>query len=100
MGSKTRQWLTSLLVKPKSTDCETCQIEICCAIVDVEEAGNQAIEDWQLAKSKLWVSGWVKSVATHLNASVQKVSNAGKQRMVCVQKAGKQSKANCKAHIA
>ena len=80
----------------KSTDCETCQIEICCAIVDVEEAGNQAIEDWQLAKSKLWV----KSVATHLNASVQKLCNAWKQRTVCVQKAGKQSKANCKAHIA
>ena len=34
-------------MKPKSTDCETCQIEICCAIVDVEEAGNQAIGDWQ-----------------------------------------------------
>ena len=34
-------------MKPKSTDCETCQIEICCAIVDVEEAGNQAIGDCQ-----------------------------------------------------
>ena len=80
-------------MKPKSTDCETCQIEICCAIVDVEEAGNQAIEDCQqLAIGRKQTLGeWMSEKCGH---------TFERQRMVCVQKAGKQSKANCKAHIA
>ena len=63
-------------------------------IVDVEEAANQAIEDWQLAKSKLWVSGWVKTVATHLNASVQKAVQCMKAKNGLWAKSGqaKQSK--------
>ena len=68
---------------------KTCQTEIRCAIV--VEAASRAIEvaNWQLAKSKLGLSGWVKTLLwTHLKTLQQ-----SKECFVC-------KNPTSKAHIA